>query len=310
MKVLDPGLQTTIQAGPRDGHRHLGVATGGPADPLALALANRLVGNAPDAPGLEVTLTGLRLRMEAACGLAVAGAPRSVTLDGRAAPAHEALNPRPGDELRLGPAPLGCRSYVAFAGGLVAATAFGSASTDRRAGIGGHDGRALLAGDRLTLADPRLAPDARTPEELRPAFAPHWTLRAAPGPEISLLNEADTARLFGEGFTAGRDSDRTGVRLSGPHLTAAEANMDSAPVFVGTVQLPPGGRPIILLPDAGTTGGYPRVAQVIRADRHLLGQLRPGHPVRLLRRTPEQAAGVLRAKTALLQGWLGDAFRL
>jgi allophanate hydrolase subunit 2 len=151
-----------------------------------------------------------------------------------------------------------------------------------------------------------LVPDLETPSDLRPPFAAGWTLRACPGPELSGGGE----RLFGEGFAAGRDSDRTGVRLDGPLVSGGASGMPSVPVFPGTVQLPPDGRPIILLPDAGTTGGYPRVAQVIRADRHLLGQLRPGQPVRLLSWTEEAARQVLAEKTTLLRRWLGEGFSL
>ena len=312
LAILDGGLQTTIQAGPRRGLRHLGVPSCGAADPVSLALANRLVGNSWDAPGLEVTLTGAAFRALTDLTIAVAGAPCEVVTDEATRVHHEAFTLRPGALLRLGSATAGCRTYLALAGGVAAEALLGSVSTYLPAGLGGLEGRALREGDVLSVEDS--APPAgqiATPDALRQPFGRTWTLRAVLGPESDALNDAGSVVLFGEDWRADPASNRMGVRLKGPALSpSGGGRMDSAAALPGTVQLPPGGAPIILGVDGGTTGGYPRVAQVIRADRHLIGQIRPGAPVRLLRWSAEDADAVLAEKTMLLRRWVGDKFRL
>ena len=312
LKVLSPGLQTTIQAGPRRGHRHLGVPACGAADIVSLALANALVGNAWDAPGLEIALAGARFEALASACVAVTGAPCEVALGGTPASHHDALWLRAGEVLEVGPARLGCRTYLAVAGGFVGEEAFGSTSTYLPAGFGGLSGRALREGDRLHGAPGRDAsPGTETPPALRAPFTRSWTLRATVGPEADVFGRDTIAPLFGEGWHASRAADRTGIRLDGPALPrSGDAGMDSVAVLPGTVQLPPGGAPILLGVDGGTTGGYPRAAQVIRADRHLLGQVRPGDAVRLLRWKAADAVRVLAQKEAMLRAHVGSAFRL
>lgn len=326
LEVLSPGLQTTIQAGPRRGLRHLGVPTCGAADLVSLALANRLVENPPDAPALEVPLTGARFYALNQVRIALAGAPCTLTTyhrDHADRPDHtEAYPPEEaghglfcvneGSFIEIGPALAGYRTYLAVDGGLAGEEAFGSVSTYLPAGFGGLAGRALREGDVLSrIGEGHCPASNRTPAALRAPFTRSWTLRATIGPEADALGADGIAALFGEGWCASRAADRTGVRLNGPALPASgDAAMDSVATLPGTIQLPPGGAPIILGVDGGTTGGYPRAAQIIRADRHLIGQLRPGDPVRLLRWEVADAAKVLRAKEAMLQAWVGEAFRL
>jgi allophanate hydrolase len=169
IRVLKPGLQTTVQAGPRRGQRHLGVPASGAADPLALALANRLVGNALLAPALETTLTGVKLRFEGSAFVAVTGARAAVRLNGERVKRHTTLAIAGGDELEVGSAKQGARNYVAIAGGIAVDDVLGSASTYLPAGFGGFRGRALNAGDLLPLrpVDPP-PPMLRTPKAFRP----------------------------------------------------------------------------------------------------------------------------------------------
>ena len=311
LEVLDAGLQTTIQAGPRRGLRHVGVPSCGPADPLSFALANRAVGNALDAPGLEVTLTGASFRALTDAVVAVTGAPCSVNMGDVSAAMHAPLAVRSGQTFKLGPATAGCRTYLAVAGGLEASVAFGSASTYLPAALGGLGGRALRPGDWLSGRDAQARDPGPTPRALRQHFGGAIALRAVIGPEAGVLDPDGLAALFCDGWRVDPASDCVGVRLAGPVLAATgDGRMDSAATFPGMVQLPPGGGPIVLGADGGTTGGYPRVAQVVRADRHLIGQASPGAPLRLLRWTPEHADGVLKEKTRLLRSWLGEDFSL
>ena len=305
--ILKPGLQTTIQSRPRTGLRHQGVPGGGAADPLSLALANRLVGNPWDAPALEATLLGPTLRIDSDCAFAIAGAICGAKLDGREVARHETVFAQAGSELHLGPAEADARTYIAFAGGIEADNILGSASTNLQAGFGGHAGRALRAGDVLPVVGGE-PPALETPPGFRLPTSSSRALRTCVSAETDLLDETSLAALFNTNWILDRRADRMGLRLDGPALrVASEGRMPSAAVFPGTIQCPEDGAPYILSVDAGTVGGYPRIAQVARVDRHVLGQLRPGDHVRLLRREPDEAVHELREKIAYWSEWLPDA---
>jgi allophanate hydrolase len=304
--VIKPGLQTTVQAGPRIGLRHLGVPANGAADPLSLALANKLVGNAWDAAALEATLLGPTLCFDSDCSFALTGARASVTLNGKEQPQHETLVARAGDELVVGAAELGARVYIAIAGGFPADEVLGSVSTNLQAGFGGYEGRALQAGDTFDIVSPEVG-QLVTPDEYRLPMSASWAVHVCTASETSLLDDAGIANLFDTNWTVGRRADRMGLRLEGAKLkTSSEGRMSSAGVIPGTIQCPEDGSPYVLASDAGTVGGYPRIAQIARADRHVIGQLRPGDHLRLLRREPDEAVGILHAKSAYWQEWLPE----
>ena len=308
--VLKAGVQTTIQSEPRCGQRHLGVPASGPADPLSMALANRLVGNDLLVPALEVTLAGVSLRFESHVSIAVTGADADVKLGGHAEPMHQTLRAGVGDILQIGPAKQGARVYIAFAGGLRAEEIRGSASTYIPAGLGGYGGRALEKGDRLEIhMQQRAVEYLETPDEYRPRMITGWALRVCDSAETGQLQYRE--QFFDTNFAVSTRCDRMGAMLEGPRIRVESVGrMPSAPVFPGTVQCPEDGRPFVLSVDAQTTGGYPRIAQVVRADRHLLGQLRPGDHVRFLWRTERNATDDLRAKIDYWHGWLGDVERI
>lgn len=310
--VIKPGLQTTVQAGPRRGMRHLGIPASGAADPLSLALANRLVGNSSLTPAIETTLTGVSVRFEADGFAAITGANAKVRLNGERVKRHRTLAVRDGDELEVGPAKAGARNYVAFAGGIASAEVLGSASTYLPAGFGGHEGRALRAADVIATKPVETAPQMiRTPEEFRPRAAASWALRACYGAEIGLLDKDGKFDLFDTNFSIGNRADRMGLQFEGTNFQVASGGqLDSAPVFPGTIQCPEDGRPFLLSIDAQTIGGYPRVAQVARVDRHVIGQLRPGNHVRLLWRDELTAGEELRAKHDYWRQWLPDVAQL
>ena len=309
LTILKPGPQTTVQAGPREGYRHLGVPTSGPADRLSHALANRLVGNGLLAPTLEITLGPFEAVAEADMSAALTGAEGRLSVDDQSVPFHRCLMLRRGQTLRVGHPHRGCRTYLSVAGGFEGACWLGSMSTYLPAGVGGFSGRALRAGDRIGLAGEPSAtgPADETPAACRPPLLESWALRAVRGPDVP----ASSASVLDTGFVLSRRSSRMGGALEGQVITAdTEQDHPSSAVFPGTVQCPPDGRPFLLGVDAQTTGGYPNMAQVIRADRHLIGQIRPGDRVRFLETTPEAAADALRKKTALFTDWLGCAFDL
>ena len=304
--VVKPGLQTTVQAGPRIGLRHMGVQASGAADPLSMAMANKLVGNPWDGACLEVTLVGPTLRFDVDCAIAVAGACTVILLNGEEQPPHETLFAAAGDELSVGALQTGARTYVAFAGAITTPHILGSASTNLQAGFGGHEGRALQAGDVLDLA-PHEPPVLKTPAEFRVPMSSSWAVHACVAAETDLLGEAGQAALFDTNWTIDRRADRMGLRLAGPGLAvSSDGRMPSAGVTPGTIQCPEDGAPYALGVDCGTVGGYPRIAQIARADRHVLGQLRPGDHLRLLRRDADAAVAVLHAKLDYWRPWLPE----
>ena len=304
--VIKPGLQTTIQSRPRTGMRHLGVAAGGAADPLSLALVNRLLANAWDAPALEAALLGPTLRFDSDCAFAISGAVATVTLNGAPVGFHETLFATAGDELVIGAVEKGARVYMGVAGGFGADEILGSTSTYLLAALGGHKGRALEEGDLLRLS-PTVVGRLQTPDEFIPPMSSSWALRACESFEGSKLSAAAHTSFFETNWTVGRRADRMGLQLEGATLEVSSSGlMPSSPVFPGTVQCPEGGIPYVLSVDAGTVGGYPRIAQVARLDRHLLGQLRPGDHVRFLLREQQNAIDELREKLDYWREWLPD----
>jgi allophanate hydrolase len=312
IRVLRPGLQTTVQAGPRVGLRHLGVPAAGAADPLSLALANHLVGNPLLAAGLETTLNGVSLRFEDGGFVAITGARAKARLNGERVKQHRTLAVRAGDELEIGPARLGTRNYLALAGGIAVEEVLGSSSTYLPAGFGGLEGRALRSGDVVATAPVREMPEMlKTPKEFRPLSSKSWALRACDGAEVDLLSKECRFDLFDTNFSVGFRADRMGLQLEGARLEVASGGrLASAPVFPGTIQCPEDGTPFLLAIDAQTIGGYPRVAQIARVDRHLIGQLRPGDHVRLLWRDADSARHELLAKHDYWGRWLPDIRRV
>ncbi|UPL51015.1 5-oxoprolinase subunit C family protein [Hymenobacter sublimis] len=298
--ILRAGLLTTIQDGGRRGYRQAGVIVSGPMDALALRVANLLVGNRPGAAGLEITLLGPTIRFEADHLLALTGANLSATLDGEPLPLNRPVAVRRGCELAFGPARSGCRAYLALSGGLAVPAVLGSQSTYLRAGIGGFQGRALRAGDVVPAAGPTSAGQrlhrqllAHRPGRswaaatwfpappLTPPLSATPLIRAVRGLEYGLFSEESQRAFWEAAFTVTPSSDRMGYRLAGPELPRlAGPEILSTAVTFGTVQVPAAGGPIVLLADHQTTGGYPRIAQVITADFSQLAQVPPGGRLR------------------------------
>ena len=283
IEVIGAGALTSVQtARGRPGWRLLGVPVGGAAGPWRARLANRLVGNADDAALLEVTLTGPSLRFEAATTVALAGATFDATVDGLPMPSSVGRHARPGSVLRIRSGD-GARCYLAVAGGILVEPMLGSASTDLRTGFGGHQGRALQVGDRLTCGPPS-------------GVARHWTgHRRHVGPiRIVAGPHEGAARLEAITWAVGIDADRAGVRLDGGSVSIDPPEVSSMGLPVGAIQVPQDGRPILMLADRPVTGGYPVPACVIRADIGRVAALRPGDHVRFASVSMEEARDALR----------------
>lgn len=277
LAVLAPGPLTTVQDRGRPGYAAIGVTRSGAADAASADLANRLVGNRPEAAVLEVTAGGLRLRAGRTLLVAVTGAPAPVQIDGRPAPFAAPTTLHPGAVLALGPPPRGLRSYVAVRGGIDVPPVLGSRSTDTLSGLGPLP---LAAGTLLPVGD--LAGDEPV-VDVAPVGPPSErpVLRVLPGPRRDWLDAAAWRTLTAQEWQVGNDSDRVGLRLTGPRLARArDGELPSEGLVPGALQVPPDGAPVLFLADHPVTGGYPVLAVVVTADLPLAAQLRPGDTVR------------------------------
>lgn len=305
LRVLVPGAQTTIQAAPRTGLRHTGVPASGPADAVSMALANRLVAQGPCVPCLEITYGAASFRFETAMQIGIAGAAARIKVGGQDRPPHQTLDVRVGEDVEIGPVRTGVRVYLAVSGRLDVEVMLGSGSTYMPAGFGGYGGRALRKDDVLSVLPSGCVPEVVTPSALRLAPSASYALRAVAGPDLAGAPGIDWAGTF---VISSRLS-RMGAEIEGAFPAQAGGLTPSSAVFPGALQVTPKGHGFLLLADGQTTGGYPHLLQVIRADRHLLGQLRPGDRVQFLQISQTRAEEALRAKQALLQSWMPE-FRL
>jgi biotin-dependent carboxylase-like uncharacterized protein len=279
IEVLRPGLSDLVMDLGRPGHGALGVPTGGAADPAALAAANRLVGNTAAAAGLEILLSGPRLRFPAGGLVALTGS-RFAASRSSGAPVvwNETLVLAAGETLDLQRPASGCRCWLALRGGLAVPPLMGSRSTFLPAGFGGYRGRALLAGD--VLPDGAGGRGMRLLRAQPPAGEAGTPLRVVAGPQAGQFDDRGLAVFFGGSYRVEAASDRRGLRLSGAAVPHGRAELPSQGVLPGAIQVPPDGQPIILGWDGPVTGGYPVIAGVIAADLPRLAQLKPGDTVR------------------------------
>ncbi|WBB96950.1 MULTISPECIES: biotin-dependent carboxyltransferase family protein [unclassified Solwaraspora] len=279
IEVIRAGALTTVQDRGRYGWAHLGVPRAGALDQPALALANRLVGNPPDAAGLEITLTGCTLRLRTGGWVALAGAPATVRIAGRSGGFLTSTPVPPDAVVEIGPTRYGVRSYLAVAGGIAVPAVLGSRSTDTLAGIGPptvRDGDVLPVGTA-----PPPAALGRAAADAVPWSAPVVPVRLAVrlGPRADWFTDEAVQRLLTTGYEVSPLSNRIGVRLTGAPLTrSVRDELPSEGLVLGAVQVPADGQPLVFLADHPTTGGYPVVGVV--DDVTPLAQARPGTTVR------------------------------
>jgi antagonist of KipI len=304
--VLDGGLLTTVQDLGRLGYQRYGVPASGALDPFALRVANRLVGNSEDAAGLEVTLIGPRLRFLADSVIAVAGADLSPSLDGERAATWEPFAVTTGSVLSFADANDGVRAYVAVAGGGIdVPVVLGSRSTHVRSRLGGFEGRALQAGDRLQAPSreaPRHVAARRLPQDQVPRYGHSHALRVVLGPQADAFTPHGVDTLLSAEYTVSGQSDRIGCRLQGPsieHATSPDIVSDGTPN--GAVQVAGDGMPMVLLADRGTTGGYTKIATVITVDLPSLAQAATGDTVTFTAVPVDEAHALLREREERLR---------
>ena len=288
------GFLTTVQDLGRTGFRELGVSLGGALDPHALRVANLLAGNEESAAGLEITFGGLRLRFAHDRIVVWGGGNFDAQIGSTSSPAGHPALVRAGEEFSIGSPKGGCRAWLAISGGIDVPAVLGSRSGDLRGGFGGVKGRPVRDGEEFPIGEnpPRtevLSKKLRTVRIARWKPPHDWSSTAQRLPVLRYVDGADSDRfvesalqLFNqEAFFVSQDSDRMGIRLDGPPLERSrDVDLLSEAVAPGTVQVPPSGKPILLLNDCQTIGGYPKIAHVINVDLPIAAQLCPGDRVR------------------------------
>ena len=281
IRIADPGPQTTVQDLGRVGQLRHGIPPSGPVDVRAFVIANRLVGNADGAAGLECTLVGPRFTVEGACAIAVTGAAAPVTVNGAPAEPWTTLVLSPGDAVRVGAARTGVRVYVAFSGGLDVPPVLGSRATYLRGRLGGVEGRSLKRDDVLRLLPAPMPMVRALPAAEIPPIEAEPEIRVVLGPEADRFTAAGIAAFLGGTYEMLPQSDRMGARLTGPRIAHARGHdIISDGIALGSIQVPGDGQPIVLLMDRQSTGGYTKIATVGSFDIGRIGQVKPGQRVR------------------------------
>ena len=302
--VLNPGLLTTVQDAGRVGYQQFGVSVSGVMDPRAMKIANILVGNEENEAVLECTMMGPQLRFNAANVIAITGGDLGPTLDGQPVATYAAFAVQAGQTLRFTGLRTGCRAYIAFAGGLDIPLVMGSRSTYLKAKIGGLNVRKLEKDDEIAFRAPN--PDVLNLVQRR--IAPEvtarraYTVRVLLGPQDDLFTQAGIDTFLSETYTVTNEFDRMGCRMEGPEIEHKNGgDIISDGIAFGAIQVPTAGKPIIMLADRQTTGGYTKIAAVISADFRIIGQLKAGDQVRFVKTSIENAQDALLTERAALR---------
>jgi biotin-dependent carboxylase-like uncharacterized protein len=313
LRIITPGLSTTVQDVGRTGYQRLGVSPGGALDQVSLHAANVLVGNPGNAGALEALYVGPSFAIEAEdVRLSFAGADATIEIFADAdADSSETIRPmqsvhlRRGQVVRIGSLKNGTTLYIAVEGGFDIAPVLGSVSTDSRGKIGGWQGRPLVAGDVLPLRHATATERNEYRIDGLDLSAP-GRFRAVPGPQSDYFSDDEIERFFASEYTVGSGSNRMGMQLKGRLIQHRRGfNIVSDAIATGSIQIPGSGLPIVLLADHQTTGGYPKIATVISADLPGLGRLPIGSKISFAPVTLQEAAAARRQLAANLEGIVG-----
>jgi antagonist of KipI len=300
--VQVPGLFTTVQDLGREGFGLIGVSPSGAADPVSLRIGNRLVGNPEGVAALEMTLVGGVFKFERASVIAVTGADFGPCSNGVPLPMWTSVQIQEGHTITFGPSRSGARAYLCIQGGIAVEPFLGSAATHVLSGLGGFEGRGLRKGDRLELdaASCRFQKRSVSPKALE-TLQPRKTIRVTDGPQSDWFGDS-AWNIFTESmFRVTEQSNRMGIRLEGPPIPMdGSREMITEGVSLGAIQVTASGQSIILFVEQQTTGGYPKIANVISADLHSLGQLRPRDAIHFERIDMNEARALIIQQEALL----------
>lgn len=312
VKILAPGLSTTVQDLGRPGYYHLGIPISGGMDRFALSVANMLVGNDEGAAVLEAVFLGPEIEFTQAATVAVTGADLPPKVNGDERPTWEAFAVKPGDKLSFGFLKSGARAYIAISGGIDVPVKLGSRSTYTLGALGGHEGRALKAGDVLPLGQGAVG-GGSIPADLRRGARNPAELRMLPGLYWHRITAEAGKQFFADTWKVAPEADRIGYRFKGgkpldfvPRTPPFGAGSDPSNIVdacypYGSVQVPSGTEPIVLHRDAVSGGGYMMLGTIISADMDLIGQLQPHSPAQFVDVTLDQALAARVDSKAALQ---------
>lgn len=290
-QVLKPGFFTTVQDLGRYGYLKYGVPISGAMDSFSMVAANLLVGNSPNAACLEITLIGPEFQALADTQIAITGGRISVEINGEEASMWQTLTVHKGDFVSLGKVESGCRCYLSIRGGINTPMILGSRSTYVRGRFGGIEGRQLKTGDVIEgFSAPLLKAGFKMPESLMPNFTNNFTVHVVLGPQADMFAERGIENFLSNHYKVTVESDRMGYRLEGPAIEhKGKAEIVSDALLPGAIQVPRNGKPIIIMKDAQTTGGYPKIAVVVTPDLDRLGQAKPNDTIKFSEITLKEA---------------------
>lgn len=289
--VLKPGLFTTVQDVGRYGSLKYGVPISGAMDTFSHVVANLLIANNPDDTCLEMTLIGPELQASKRTQVAITGGAISPKVNGQKVPMWQTLEVQEDDVISFGKMESGCRAYVSIRGGIKTPLVLGSRSTYVRGGFGGIDGRQLKTGDMIECFDKSLiGVECSMPEELVPQYTGKFTVNVILGPQVHMFTEKGVSTFLSNPYKVSLEADRMGYRLEGSKIEhRAKADIVSDALLPGAVQVPKNGKPIVIMRDAQTTGGYPKIAVTTTPDVSLLGQAKPNNVIEFSKITISQA---------------------
>jgi biotin-dependent carboxylase-like uncharacterized protein len=303
IRVELPGLMSTVQDLGREGFGPLGVSASGAADPIALRIGNRLLGNPEGAAALELTLVGGMFRFETDTWVSITGSDFGAKLDGEPLTTWVVHRVGKGEVLQMQSTRSGARCYLCVSGGLQVPLVLGSASTHVLSALGGLNGRPLRKGDLLRTGPSRPPAAKRVNPEMAERLAPRRRLRVTDGLQSDWFTEASQRAFLEVKFRVTEASDRMGLRLEGSAIeSTSQADMITTGVALGAIQVPTGGQAVIVFVEQQTTGGYPVIANVIAADLASVGQLRPRDSVQF----ELVSQGAARDLILEQESWLGS----
>lgn len=297
LKVIQAGMLTTIQDNGRFGYLAFGLPRAGYMDRYAARMANILCGNLQDTAVLEMTLSGGAYEFTKSCQIAICGADMAPVINSLPVDMWKTIDVPRGAVLEMGFAQNGCRAYLSIAGGFDVPEVMGSRSTYTRAGVGGAKGRALRISDEIDYSGTRTTgtKDIILPAALRPKYEGAISLRVLLGPQDDMFTDEGLETMFNSEYSVSDEADRMGYRMEGPAIRhKGKADIVSDALCVGAIQVPGNGKPIVMMVDCGTTGGYTKIGTVIGADLSKLAQAKPQDKVRFIRCTEMDAMMALR----------------
>lgn len=297
VKVTMPGVLTTVQDAGRFGYQKSGIRTSGVMDAESYEKANYLVGNEHGEAVLEATLYGGAMEFTEDAVIAITGADMEPEVNHEPVSMYRPLAVKAGSSLSLGMAKTGCRTYIAFAGGIQVPAVMGSRSTDIKCRIGGYQGRALTAGDEIRIGHGKRYEEVKDRKAEAASYPALISLRVIEGPQEEYFTEKGKKTFYSETYTISDQSDRMGYRLEGAAIESVSGtDIISDGIPMGAIQVPASGRPIVLLADRQTTGGYAKIGTVCSFDLPKLVQGKPGDQVRFVKLSVEEAQNMYRKR--------------